>query len=175
MYLAELTMEITLAPSVVSVFLSVSSSSSSSRDLTCYWNAACRFLVGGASHLTKALHESKMADVQSCEKNAATESLQHYFSDLVVAIQDPVIAASELYSVKLISWTVADNASTLGLPKSVINFKLLSAIRSQLATNPSGIDILIQLLNAKLNLQEIAKKIEEKYRGEVVQSIPEKG
>ena len=106
-----------------------------------------------------------MADA---EKNAATESLQDYFSDLVVAIQDPVIAASGLFSVKLISWPVVENMSTLGLPKSDKNFQLLCAIRSQLATNPSGIERFIQVLNAKLDLQEIAKRMEERYEGELV-------
>ena len=109
-----------------------------------------------------------MADVESCEKNAATESLQHYFSNLVVAIQDPVIAASELYSVKLISWPVVGKISTSGLSKCEKNFELLSAIHSQLATNPSGIEIFIQVLNAKLNLQEVAMRIEDKYLGELV-------
>ena len=109
-----------------------------------------------------------MANVECCEKNAATESLQDYFSDLVDAIQDPVIAASGLFSVKLISWPVVENMSTLGLPKSDKNFQLLCAIRRQLAINPSGIERFIQVLNAKLDLQEIAKRMEERYQGELV-------
>ena len=106
-----------------------------------------------------------MADV---EKNAATESLQHYFSDLVVAIQDPVLAASELYSVNLVSLPVVEKMSLLGLTRSEKNSQLLSAIHSQLATNPSGIERFIQVLNAKLNLQEIAEGIEEKHQGELI-------
>ena len=105
---------------------------------------------------------------EMCEKNAATESLQHYFSNLVVAIQDPVLASNELYSMKLISWPMVENVLRLDLPKSDKNFQLLSAIRSQLATNPSGIEVFIQVLQTKLNLQEIAKGMEEKYQGELV-------
>ena len=56
---------------------------------------------------------------------------------------------------------------TLGLPKSDKNFQLLCAIRRQLATNPSGIERFIQVLNAKLDLQEIAKRMEERYQGEL--------
>ena len=108
------------------------------------------------------------AMMEMCKKNAATESLQHYFSNLVVAIQDPVQAASELYSEKLVSWPVIEKMPTLGLSNRDKNFQLLSAIHSQLATNPSGIERFIQVLNAKLNLQEIAKRMEEKYRGELV-------
>ena len=108
-----------------------------------------------------------MADGEkACEKNATTESLQCYFSSLVGAIQDPIIAASELYSVKLVSWPVVEKMSTLGLSKCEKNFQLLSAIRSQLATDPSGIEIFIQVLNTKLDLQEIAKRMKEKYQGE---------
>ena len=110
----------------------------------------------------------KMAEVETCEKNAATESLQYYFSSLVVAIQDPVLAASELYSVKLVSWPVVEKMPTLGLSKCEKNFQLLSAIHSQLATNPSGIEMFIQVLNAKLDLQEIAKGMEDKYQGELI-------
>lgn len=99
------------------------------------------------------------------EKNATTESLQCYFSSLVGAIQDPIIAASELYSVKLVSWPVVEKMPTLGLSKCEKNFQLLSAIRSQLATDPSGIEIFIQVLNTKLDLQEIAKGMKEKYQG----------
>ena len=106
--------------------------------------------------------------METCKKNAATESLQHYFSDLVVAIQDPVLAASELYSVKLISWPVVGKMSPSGLSKCEKNFELLSAIHSQLATNPSGIERFIQVLNTKLNLQEIAERMDEKYRGELI-------
>ena len=106
-----------------------------------------------------------MADV---EKNAATESLQHYFSDLLIAIQDPVLAASELYSVKLVSLPVVEKMSLLGLTRSEKNSQLLSAIHSQLATNPSGIKRFIQVLNAKLNLQDIAEGIEEKHQGELI-------
>jgi hypothetical protein len=109
-----------------------------------------------------------MADTETCEKNAATESLQHYFSALMGAIQDPMLAASELYSLKLVSLSVVDKMSLLGLTISEKNSQLLSALHSQLATNPSGIEIFIQVLNAKLNLQEIAKRMEEKYRGELV-------
>ena len=101
-------------------------------------------------------------------KNAAAESLQHYFSTLVVAIQDPVLAASELFSLKLISLPVVEKMSLLGLTKSEKNSQLLSAIYSQLATTPSGIERFIQVLNTKLNLPEIAKRIEEKHQGELV-------
>lgn len=108
-----------------------------------------------------------MADGEkACEKKAATESLQCCFSSLVGAIQDPIIAASELYSVKLVSWPVVEKMPTLGLSKCEKNFQLLSAIRSQLATDPSGIEIFIQVLNTKLDLQEIAKGMKEKYQGE---------
>ena len=107
-----------------------------------------------------------MADV---EKNAATESLKHCFSYLVVAIQDPVLAASELYSVNLVSLPVVEKMSLLGLTRSEKNSQLLSAIHSQLATDPSGIERFIQVLNAKLNLQEIAERIEEKHQGELTE------
>jgi Zn-dependent M32 family carboxypeptidase len=110
-----------------------------------------------------------MADVETCEKNAATESLQHYFGILVAAIQDPMLAASELYSMELVSWPVVEKMPTLGLSNRDKNFQLLCAVHSQLAINPSGIKRFIQVLNAKLNLQEIAKKMEEKYRGELDQ------
>ena len=99
-------------------------------------------------------------------KNAATKSLQHYFSSLMVAIQDPVLAASELYSLKLVPLPIFEKMLTLGVSRCEKNGQLLSAIHSQLATNPSEIEVLIQILNVKLNLQDIAKGMEDKYQGE---------
>ena len=99
-------------------------------------------------------------------KNAATESLQHYFSSLMVAIQDPVLAASELYSLKLVPLPIFEKMLALGVSRCEKNGQLLSAIHSQLATNPSEIEVLIQILNVKLNLQDIAKGMEDKYQGE---------
>ena len=101
------------------------------------------------------------------EKNAATESLQHYFSSLMVAIQDPVLAASELYSVKLIPLPVFEKMLTSGVPRCEKNGQLLSAIHSQLAMNPPEIETLIQVLDAKLAVHEIAKGMEDKYQGEL--------
>ena len=85
----------------------------------------------------------------------------------MVAIQDPTLAASELYSVKLVSLPMVEKMMTLGLTKCEKNCQLLSAINSQLETNPSGIEILTQVLNTKLDLQEIAKGMKDKYQGEL--------
>ena len=108
---------------------------------------------------------NKMAEHTELERNAATESLQHYFSSLMVAIQDPTLAASELYSMKLVSLPMVEKMMTLGLSKCEKNCQLLSAINSQLETNPSGIETLTQVLNTKLDLQEIAKGMKDKYQG----------
>ena len=106
---------------------------------------------------------------ETCEKNAATESLQHYFSTLIDAIQIPIRAASELYSMKLVSWPVVKEMQTVGVSDCEKNIQLLSAIRSQLATNPSGIEMFIEVLRSdKLDLQEIAKGLEDKYQGELM-------
>ena len=86
----------------------------------------------------------------------------------MVAIQDPVLALNELYSMKLVSLPVVEKLSLLSLTKSEKNSQLLSAIHGQLATNPSGIERFIYVLNTKLNLQEIAKRIEEKHQGELI-------
>ena len=68
----------------------------------------------------------------------------------------------------LVSLPVVEKMSLLGLTRSEKNSQLLSAIHSQLTTNPSGIERLIQVLNTKLNLQEIAERIEEKHQGELI-------
>ena len=83
------------------------------------------------------------------------------------AIQDPMLAASELYSMKLVPWPVVEKMLTLGVSKYEKSCQLLSAIRSQLEMNPSEIETFIRVLGAKLDLQEIAKGMEDKYQGEL--------
>ena len=70
-----------------------------------------------------------MADHADVEKNAATESLKHCFSNLVVAIQDPVLAASELYSVNLVSLPVVEKMSLLGLTRSEKNSQFIYCLQ----------------------------------------------
>ena len=85
------------------------------------------------------------------------------------AIQDPMLAASELYSMKLVPWPVVEKMlTTVGVSKCEKNCQLLSAIRSQLETNPSEIETFIRVLGVKLDLQEIAKGMEDKYQGELL-------
>ena len=97
--------------------------------------------------------------------NDATETFQEYFGSLVNAIQDPVIAASELYSVKLVTWPIVEKAGTTGLTKSDKNVQLLSAVRSRLATDPSQMDKFIRILDVKLELHDVATEISKTFQG----------
>ena len=99
------------------------------------------------------------------DENEATETFQQYFGSLVNAIQDPEIAASELYSVKLVTWPIVEKAGTIGLPKPSKNIQLLSAGRSRLATDPSEMEKFVRLLDVKLELHDIATEISKTFRG----------
>lgn len=85
----------------------------------------------------------------------------------MVAIQDPVVAASELYSESLVPWPIVENMGTLGVSNSEKKVNLLSAVRSHLTLTPSAIERFIMVLDVKLKVQEIAKEIEKTYQGEL--------
>ena len=99
------------------------------------------------------------------DENEATEAFQHYFCSLVKAIQDPEIAASELYSVKLVTWPIVEKTGTIGLTKSAKNIQLLSAVRSRLATDPSEMEKFIRILDVKLELHDLAMEISKTFQG----------
>ena len=109
-----------------------------------------------------------MSEPKEVVENAATRTLQRYFSSLVEGLQDPDVAASQLYSVKVVPWSIIEKVTcTTGVSRFTKNAQLLSAIRSHLTTNPSSIETFIQLLQDRLNLQEIADSMKETYQGEL--------
>ena len=107
-----------------------------------------------------------MSEPKEVVENAATRTLQRYFSSLVEGLQDPDVAASQLYSVKVVPWSILERVTT-GASRFTKSFQLMSAVRSHLTTNPSSIDIFIQLLQDRLNLQEIADSMKVTYQGEL--------
>ena len=109
-----------------------------------------------------------MSEPKEVVENAATRTLQRYFSSLVEGLQDPDVAASQLYTVKVVPWSIIEKVTcTTGVSRLTKNAQLMSAIRSHLTTNPSSIEIFIQLLQDRLNLQEIADNMKETYQGKL--------
>ena len=101
------------------------------------------------------------------EQNFATKTLQNHFNSLVQGFQDPVVAASELYSAELVSWSVLEKIhSTTGVSRVDKNVELLLAVRSHLSTNPSALKRFILVVQNKLYLQEIATSMSDKYQGQ---------
>ena len=106
-----------------------------------------------------------MAEAHTAEENAATETLQRHFGTLLHSIQNSSFVASHLYSAKLITWPTMDKLRTVGLSGLEKNFELLSSVHSRLLTNPTEIDTFIQIIELKLQFQELAKGMRETYQG----------
>ena len=111
----------------------------------------------------KLANERKM----NIEENFATKTLQHYFNDLVQGLQNPIVAASELYSAKLVSMSVLEKIhSTTGLSRIDKNVELLLSVHSHLSTNPSALERFILIVQNKLHLQDIATSMSDKCQGQ---------
>ena len=109
-------------------------------------------------------NERKMSKI---EENFATKTLQIHFNDLVHGLQDPVVAASELYSAELVSMSVLEKIhSTIGLSRVDKYIQLLLAVHSLLSTNPSALGRFILIVQNKLHLQDIATSMSDKYQGQ---------
>ena len=101
------------------------------------------------------------------EENFATKTLQIHFNDLVQGLQDPVVAASELYSAELVTMSVLEKIhGTIGLSRVDKNIQLLLAVHSHLLTNPSALGRFILIVQNKLHLQDIATSMSDKYQGQ---------
>ena len=109
-----------------------------------------------------------MSEPKEVVENAATRTLQRYFSSLVEGLQDPDVVATRLYSVNVVPWSILERVtSTIGLSRFSKSAELMSAVRRHIITNPSSIDTFIQVLQDKSNLQEIAYSMKETYQGKL--------
>ena len=78
-------------------------------------------------------------------------------ADLIRGIQDPELLAWELYSDDVVSETVVDEVSVVGLSGVQKKSRLLSAVRDQIAVDPAKFQNFLHALNKQPPLIKVAK------------------
>ena len=95
--------------------------------------------------------------------SAASEAFRKCSADLIRGIQDPELLAWELYSDGVISETVVDEVSVVGLSSVQRKARLLSAIRDQIAVDPAKFQKLLLALRKQPPMKDVADKLETIY------------
>ena len=95
--------------------------------------------------------------------SAASEAFRKCSADLIRVIQDPVLLAWELYSDDVVSETVVDEVSVVGLSGVQRKTRLLIAVRDQIAVDPKKFQNLLQALRKQPPLKDVADKLETIY------------
>ena len=95
--------------------------------------------------------------------SAASEAFRKCSADLIRGIQDPELLAWELYSDDVVSETVVDEVSVVGLSGVQRKTRLLSAVRDQIAIDPAKFQNLLLALRKQPPLKDVADKLETIY------------
>ena len=96
--------------------------------------------------------------------NAASEAFRKCSTDLLRGIQDPELLAWELYSDDVVSETVVDEVSVLGLSAFQRKTKLLSAVRNEIAVDSTKFQSLLTALKKKPPLKSVVEKLETTFK-----------
>ena len=93
-----------------------------------------------------------------------SKAFQICSADLIKEIQDPELLAWELYSDDIVSETVVDEVSVVGLSGVQRKSRLLTAVRDQIAVNPAKFQKLLLVLRKQTPLKDVVNKLESTYR-----------
>ena len=85
-------------------------------------------------------------------------------ADLIKEMQDPELLTWELYSNDVVSETVVDEVSVVGLSGVQRKTRLLSAVRDQIAVDPAKFWKFLLVLRKQLLLKEVVNKLAVTYR-----------
>ena len=96
-------------------------------------------------------------------EGAAAEAFRKCSAELLIGIQNPELLAWQLYSDEVVSETVADEVSVVGLSAVQRKTRLLSAVRDQIAVSPNKFQNLLQVLRKQPPLKDVADKLETIY------------
>ena len=94
--------------------------------------------------------------------SAASEAFRKCSADLIKVVQDQdvVVLAWELFSAGVVSNTVVEVVSTVGLSAVEKKTKLLSAVGNQIDAHPAKFQNLLQVLRKQPPLKEVVDDLE---------------
>ena len=98
--------------------------------------------------------------------NAAFEAFRKHYSDLIRAIQDPdvLLLACDLYSEGILAQTVLDVVNVVGFTPVQKKMTLLSALKDQIALDPTKLDTLLEAFRKRPHMVELAERLAATYR-----------
>ena len=99
--------------------------------------------------------------------SAESEAFRKCSADLIRGIQDPELLTWELYSGDVVLETVVDEVSMLGLSGVQRKTRLLSAVRVQIATDPTKFQNLLKVLRNQPPLKDVAEKLKTAYESQL--------
>ena len=102
--------------------------------------------------------------------NPAYEAFRKHSADLLTAIQDPEVLASELYAENIIPAAVRDAATYMMHERDVRTSNLLMAVKSQIKVDPEAFDVFLSVLAKQPSMSDLCKRIKETYSKSVGQA-----
>ena len=95
--------------------------------------------------------------------SAESKAFRKCSANLIRAIEDPELLAWELYSDEVISESVVDEVSTVGLSSVQRKTRLLSAVRDTIADDPDKFQNLLIVLRNQPSLKGVADKLKATF------------
>jgi len=103
------------------------------------------------------------------ESTPQATTLRKHFSDLIRAIQEPVLLAVDLYSAEIITQNFLDRVSsaTAGLTRTDKTSLLLGAVSDQTVVCPEAFDTFLSILSEEHGpaLPDVVEKIKDSLLG----------
>ena len=111
---------------------------------------------------TVALPDTTLTE--SIRAEEAGEAFREHRAGLQIAVTDPLILASSLYSTRIISRGVLNRVKLLTLTPSEKNVELFDAVEARIQTNPSDFGTLSDIFRSDPQLCVFAERLEQSYR-----------
>ena len=99
--------------------------------------------------------------------SAESEAFRKCSADLLRGIQDPEILAWELYSNDVMSATIMEKVSVVGLSDVQRKTRLINAVRAQIIVHPAKFQNLLLALRRQPSLNEVAEKLNTAYESQL--------
>ena len=112
---------------------------------------------------TPSLTKFKFEKSGATPLSAESEAFQKCSADLIRRMQYPELLALELYSDGILSETVMDEMSMVGLSSVQRKMRLLNAVRVQITSNPTKFQNLLLALKKQPPLRDVAEKLKTTY------------
>ena len=120
-----------------------------------------------AQHSSTSTSRLKVEKGGAAPLSAASEAFRKCSTDLIRGIQDPELLAWELYSDDVVSETVMDEVSVVGLSDVQRKTRLLNAVRAQITVHPAKFQNLLRTLRRQPSLKDVAEKLKTAYESQL--------